>query len=180
MPATPKTASRQPVEDPGADQAPSRLTRTAYERLSAELAELSGPTKAAVTEHVATARALGDLSENADYHAAREELGRINGRIMQLESLLESAEVVEDAPSDRVGYGVVVSLSFGEEEETEDFLIGSIEERPDACEVISPTSPLGKAVLGAKVGDLVRYEAPAGLLEATIVAVHPFEDTVAR
>ena len=151
-----------------------RLTRSAHERLQAELAELSGPTKAKLTELVAKARALGDLSENADYHAAREELGKVNGRIMHLERLLEEAEVVEASLSDRAEYGVVVSLSFAGEDEAEEFLIGSIEERPDAHEVISPSSPLGQAVLGAKVGDVVRYEAPAGNVEVKLISVSPF------
>lgn len=154
--------------------ATQRLTRAAYERLQAELAELSGPTKAKLTEQVSKARALGDLSENADYHAAREELGKVNGRIMHLERLLEEAEIVDAAASDdRADYGVVVSLRFDGADEDEKFLIGSIEERPDAHEVISPSSPLGQAVLGAKVGDVVRYEAPAGSVEVKLVSVSP-------
>ena len=156
-----------------------RLTRAAYERLRTELAELSGPTKIKLTEQVAKARALGDLSENADYHAAREELGKVNGRIMQLERLLEEAEIVDAAASDRAEYGVVVSLRFDGADDDEKFLIGSIEERPDAHEVISPTSPLGQAVLGAKVGDVVRYEAPAGSVEVKLVSVSPLYDDTA-
>ena len=176
MPAPQQTSPASSPTQAGQQQ---RLTRAAYERLQTELAELSGPTKAKLTEQVAKARALGDLSENADYHAAREELGKVNGRIMQLERLLEEAEIVEAAASDQAEYGVVVSLRFDGTDEDEKFLIGSIEERPDGHEVISPTSPLGQAVLGAKVGDVVRYEAPAGSVEVKLVSVSPFHSGAA-
>ena len=150
-----------------------QLTRGAYERLQEELAYLTGPANEEITALIASARALGDLSENGDYHAAREEKGKMQGRIQQIQALLDHAEVVSpDAGSaDRASVGSLVDLRFDGADEVERFLLGTIEERPDDYDVVSPASPLGRAMMGAKAGDVVRYEAPAGPVEVTVVAV---------
>ena len=155
-----------------------QLTRVAYERLQEELAYLAGPANEAITAQIAAARALGDLSENGDYHAAREEKGKMQGRIQQIQALLENAVVVSpgDGPADCAAVGSLVDLRFDGDEETERYLIGSIEERHDDYDVVSPSSPLGKAMIGARTGDVVRYEAPAGQVEVTVVAVVAAED----
>ena len=155
-----------------------QLTRVAYERLQEELAHLTGPANEAITAQIAAARALGDLSENGDYHAAREEKGKMQGRILQIQALLEKAVVVsrDDHPDDTVAVGSLVDLQFDGDEETERYLIGSIEERHDDYDVVSPSSPLGMAMIGARAGDVVRYEAPAGQVEVTVVAVEAAED----
>ena len=162
-----------------------QLTPTAYERLQEELAHLTGPANEEITAQIAAARALGDLSENGDYHAAREEKGKMAGRIQQIQALLERAEVVVpgDGPADCAAVGSLVELRFDDEDEVELrfddedevelFLVGTIEERPKDCDVLSPLSPLGRAVLGARAGDVVRFKSPAGEAEVTVVSVRP-------
>ena len=155
-----------------------QLTRVAYERLQEELAHLTGPANEEITAQIAAARALGDLSENGDYHAAREEKGKMQGRIQQIQALLDNAVVVSpgDGPSGLVSVGSLVDLRFEGDDDTERYLIGSIEERHEDYDVVSPSSPLGVAMIGARPGDVVRYEAPAGQVEVTIVAVATAED----
>ena len=150
-----------------------QLTRVAYERLQEELAHLTGPANEEITAQIAAARALGDLSENGDYHAAREEKGKMQGRIQQIQSLLERAEVVdpEATSTDSVVVGSVVDLRFDGDDELERYLIGTIEERHADYGVVSPSSPLGRAMIGSRAGDVVRYEAPAGHVEVTVVAI---------
>ena len=155
-----------------------QLTRVAYERLQEELAHLTGPANEEITAQIAAARALGDLSENGDYHAAREEKGKMQGRIQQIQALLENAVVVSpgDGPADRAAVGSLVDLRFEGDEDTERYLLGTIEERHEDYDVVSPSSPLGKAMIGARPGDVVRYEAPAGPVEVTVVDVVAAED----
>ena len=155
-----------------------QLTRVAYERLQEELAHLTGPANEAITAQIAAARALGDLSENGDYHAAREEKGKMQGRIQQIQALLENAVVVsrDEHPDDVVTVGSLVDLRFEGDEDTERYLIGSIEERHEDYDVVSPSSPLGRAMIGSRAGDVVSYEAPAGQVEVTVVAVAAAED----
>ena len=155
-----------------------QLTRVAYERLQEELAHLTGPANEEITAQIAAARALGDLSENGDYHAAREEKGKMQGRIQQIQALLENAVVVSpgDGPADRAAVGSLVDLRFDGDDGTERYLLGTIEERHEDYDVVSPSSPLGKAMIGARPGDVVRYEAPAGPVEVTVVDVVTAED----
>ncbi len=155
-----------------------QLTRAAYERLQEELAHLTGPANEEVTAQIAAARALGDLSENGDYHAAREEKGKMQGRIQQIQALLDYAVVVSpsDGPSHLAAVGSLVDLQFDGDDGTERYLLGSIEERHEDYDVVSPFSPLGRAMIGARAGDVVRYEAPSGQVEVTIVAVETAED----
>ena len=150
-----------------------QLTRGAYERLQEELAHLTGPANEEITALIASARALGDLSENGDYHAAREEKGKMQGRIQQIQALLDHAEVVSPGAgsADRASVGSLVDLRFDGDDEVERFLLGTIEERPEDYDVVSPSSPLGRVMIGAKAGDVVRYQAPAGPVEVTVVAV---------
>jgi len=150
-----------------------QLTRAAYARLQEELAHLTGPANDEITAQIAAARALGDLSENGDYHAAREEKGKMQGRIQQIQALLENAVVVSpgDGPAGCAAVGSLVDLRFEGDEDTERYLIGSIEERHEDYDVVSPSAPLGRAMIGARPGDVVRYEAPAGQVEVTVVAV---------
>jgi transcription elongation factor GreA len=100
--------------------------------------------------------------ENGGYHAAREEQGKMEARIRHLQGVLEDAEIVEVAASDVVVAGSVVTLTYEGDDDEERYLIGSIEERHDDLEVISPGSPLGSALLGSAVGDVVGFEAPNG------------------
>lgn len=126
-----------------------------------------------IARKIESARELGDLSENGDYHAAKEEQGKMEGRIRQLEAILKDAVIVEDtSDSGEVSTGAVVSIRYSREDDVERYLIGSIEERHDDLEVMSPGSPLGSALMGRAAGDSVSFEAPNGnSIEVEIVAV---------
>src|SRR3954466_6645324 len=148
------------------------LSRTALERLQEELEELTTFGRVDIARKIETARELGDLSENGDYHAAKEEQGKMEGRIRQLAHLIENAEIVDTAGGDAVGVGSIVTVRYEGDTDTERYLIGSIEERHDDLEVISPGSPLGEALLGHPVGEVVDYTTPTGkVLKVEIVGL---------
>ena len=116
---------------------------------------------------------MGDLKENGDYHAAKNEQGLNEARIRQLEATLKAAVVVESTSPDKAEAGTVVEVRMEGDDETSTYLIGSIEERGSGYDVISPGSPLGKALLGHRPGESVTYAAPAGNFEVAIIAVRP-------
>jgi transcription elongation factor GreA len=151
----------------------TKLSPQAHQRLTEELAERSGPTRRHISELIERARELGDLSENGDYHAAKNEQGLNEARIRQLEALLKHAVVVEGTPADTVEIGTVVEVLMEGDDEPSTYLVGSIEERGTSYDVISPGSPLGKALLGHAPGDVLTYEAPSGRFSVEIVAVRP-------
>ena len=144
------------------------LTQEAYDKLEAELNELRTVGREEVSARIAAAREEGDLSENGGYHAAREEQGQMEGRIRQLEDILRRAQVGEpEGAKDEVAPGKVITVAYdGDADDTDTFLLGSREVlgTDDSVEytVYSPQSPMGSAILGAKVGDEVRYTAPNG------------------
>ena len=144
------------------------LTQDAYDKLVAELNELKTVGRPEVSGRIAAAREEGDLSENGGYHAAREEQGQMEGRIRQLEDLLRRAKVGQaEGASDEVTPGRLVTVAYdGDVDDTDTFLLGSREvlatDNSVGHSVYSPQSPLGAAVLGAKVGSEVRYTAPNG------------------
>ena len=135
------------------------LTQEAYDRLQAELADREGPTRTEIKKRIEAAREEGDLKENGGYHAAREEQGKNEARVRQLKHLLEHARIgAPEADPDEVAPGKVVTVRFPAWDEEETFLLGSREEAAHASiEVYSPTSPLGGAVLGRRVGDAATY-----------------------
>ncbi len=147
------------------------LSQSAHDRLSGELEELTTHGRVEIARKIQAARELGDLSENGDYHAAKEEQGKMEGRIRHLQALLLDAEIVEAGGTDSVAPGVVVSICYEGDDDAERFLIGSIEERHGDVEVISPRSPLGEALMGRAIGDIVPYEAPGGELRVEIVDI---------
>ena len=148
------------------------LSRSAYDRLEAELSDLSTRGRVEIARKIESAREMGDLSENGDYHAAKEEQGKMEGRIRHLEALIKNAEIVEAGGSDAVQAGSVVEIRYEGDDETERYLIGSIEEKSADLEVMSPGSPLGQALLGTKAGELVDFVAPNGnTLKVEIVSV---------
>jgi len=139
-----------------------QLTRAQHEQLVGELAELEGPKRKAVIEAIATARGHGDLSENFEYHAAKNEQGLLEARIRTLRARLDHAEIVADAGSDEVGVGSVVEIDGnGRTMTVEVSAVGG-------AGTVSPTSPLGTALLGKKLGDTVEVQAPKGAWTATI------------
>ena len=135
------------------------LTQEAYDRLQAELADREGPRRNEIKKRIEAAREEGDLKENGGYHAAREEQGKNEARVRQLKHLLEHAQIgAPEADHDEVAPGKVVTVRFTAWDEEETFLLGSREEAAHASiEVYSPTSPLGAAVLGQRVGDSATY-----------------------
>jgi transcription elongation factor GreA len=138
------------------------LTQKAYDRLSAELEQLSGPGRIEIAKKIEAARDEGDLKENGGYHAAKEEQGKIEARIRELTGLLRSA-TVGDAPesSGVVEPGTVVTANIQGDESV--FLLGSREIAGDSdLDVYSEKSPLGEAIVGLKVGDTTTYAAPNG------------------
>ena len=149
------------------------LSRQARERLQSELDDLTTRGRVEIARAIEAARELGDLSENGDYHAARDAQGKMEARIRQIEHLLATSGTREDeAPAgDTVTPGSVVSLRYEGDDDVERYLVGSIEERPADVAVVSPRSPLGQALLGKSRGDVVEYSAPGGILKVEIVEV---------
>jgi transcription elongation factor GreA len=147
------------------------LSQAAHDRLKAEFDDLTTRGRVEIARKIESARELGDLSENGDYHAAKEEQGKMEGRIRQLAFMLENAEIVEATDqNDMVAHGSVVDIRYAGDDDVERYLVGSIEERHDDLDVISPSSPLGAALLGATSGDEVSYTTPTGA-ELTVVVV---------
>ena len=153
------------------------LTQEAYDRLQGELTEREGPGRVEITKRIELAREEGDLKENGGYHAAKEEQGKSEARIRQLRQLLESAQIgVPDAEVDEVAQGKVITVRFPSDGEVEAFLLGSREEAAHASiEVYSPTSPLGSAVLGKRIGESATYQLANGKdMSVEIVKVEPY------
>jgi transcription elongation factor GreA len=152
---------------------PTQLTLATYERLKTELEDLTTRGRVEIARLIEAARALGDLSENGDYHAAKDSQGKMEARIRQLTATLADAEIVDGSalPASTVATGSTVSIRYEGDDEIERFLVGSIEERDESLSVISPGSPLGQALLGKAAGDVVEYEAPGGTLRVEIVKI---------
>ena len=152
------------------------LTREAYDRLKAELDNLI-ENRTAISAEISARREEGDLRENGGYHAAREEQGKQEARIRQLQELLRTAQVGTSPTSlDEAAPGTVLTIKYEDDEDTEQVLLGSREEGSHGdLQVISPNSPLGAALIGAKPGDTRSYQLPdGGNMEVSLVAVEPF------
>lgn len=151
------------------------LTEEAATRLRAELLDLEGPRFADIVKKIEAARAEGDLKENGGYHAAREEQGKIVGRIRQVKHMLENA-VIGTPPlgeSGVVGLGMVVKIDMAGDVLT--FLLGSREIASGDIDVYSEKSPLGSAILGARIGEQVNYETPSKkIFVVTILEAAPY------
>jgi transcription elongation factor GreA len=143
-----------------------QLTKAQYDRLAEELAELEGPRRKAIVEAIAVARAHGDLAENFEYHAAKNEQGLLERRITILRSRLQNSEVIDEAAAAASGVATVGSVV---ELRREDGEILSVE--LSSVGGVSPESPVGRAVLGRAEGDEVEVEAPRGTWKATIVSI---------
>jgi transcription elongation factor GreA len=143
-----------------------QMTAKQAEELRKELEHLEGPRRTDVVAAIKTAREFGDLSENFEYHAAKNEQGLLEARIRTLRSRLDSAEIVDRATGDEVGIGSVVEVvdEGGETMTVELSALGG-------SGTVSPTSPLGSALLGHKVGETVTVTAPRGSWNATIRAI---------
>ena len=149
-----------------ANDKPEPLTQAQKEQLESELAELEGPRRAEAVQAIASARSFGDLSENFEYHAAKNEQGLLERRIRMLRDRLDRAVIIDEeevAASDTVAVGTRVEIEDeqGERMEVEISSVGGV----------SPDSPVGRALLGRKVGDEVQVEAPKGTWRARILSL---------
>ena len=136
------------------------LSQEAYDRLQDELNTLKTEGRPSISAEIEVARQHGDLRENAEYHAAKDEQGKMEARIRQLESLLRDARIGEPTTTDRVRPGLVVVLDIDGDEET--YLLGSREDSHDEFEILSAESPMGRAVTDREIGDSTAFETPAG------------------
>jgi transcription elongation factor GreA len=149
------------------------LSRDAHDRLSKELAERTTTGRLEISHRIEEAREHGDIKENADYDAAKNEQGHNEARIRQIEGILRDAVIVEHGNAEVVEPGVLVELRLEGETGTEIYLVGSIEERHDTYDVLSTSSPLGQALLGAAPGASVSYQGPRRELSVEVVSVRP-------
>ena len=153
--------------------ATSQLSQQAYDRLQEELSERSGPRRKEISAWIERAREHGDIRENADYDAAKNEQGHNEARVRQLEEILRTAEVVEGQSGDVVAPGTIVEVKVEGDDDTTSYLVGSIEERSEEFEVLSTESPLGQALLDHRPGDTVSYAGPRRTFAVEIVSVRP-------
>jgi transcription elongation factor GreA len=168
-------ASRPPRKE--GQQATATITLDAYLRLKAELEELKSDGRAHIAERIKAAREFGDISENAEYDAAKNEQGLMESRIRNLERMLRDPEIIE-APlgSDVVTAGMLVTIRPLDEDDPEDetyLLADHAEERAPGVRTITTTSPLGSTLVGQHLDDEIQYQAPGGMFHYLIVGFEP-------
>lgn len=148
------------------------VTKKGLEELQAELVNLQKKKRAEVVERVSVARSMGDLSENSEYHAAKEELSLVDGRIEELEEIIKKVQIIEEdnGKSKEIKLGSHVTIKVNGKEEVFN-LVGEWEADPHQKK-ISHESPLGKALIGKKPGDKVEVDAPAGKIAYNILKIH--------
>ena len=147
------------------------LTSEGYLDLETELNTLKSEDRPRIIEAIKEARAQGDLSENADYDAARDEQAKIEARIQELEYMLEHAKIIEKTSGDKVAVGTTVTVKYVDDDEEEEYsIVGSMEADPFENK-ISNESPIGKAIMDKKVGDTISVESPNGSYDIKIVKI---------
>ena len=154
------------------------MSKEGYEKKKAELDHLKNVEMPRITEQVAEARAFGDLSENAEYHAAREKQGEIQAKIILLEDQLGRAYIVDrsNLPTDRVVFGSKVKvLDMDLDDEEEFILVGPGDEDYDRNRILT-TSPIGEGLIGKKVGEVVEIDVPAGTIKFKVLEIAVGED----
>ena len=148
------------------------LTEEGYRDLKKELDELINVKRPENIQAIKEARALGDLSENADYDAAKNDQAEIEGRIKRIEKMLENVEIIEKKSSDVVALGSTVSIKYCDDEyETDEYEIVGSQEADPFVSKISNESPIAKAIMNKKVGDVVEVESPNGVYKIEITAI---------
>jgi transcription elongation factor GreA len=172
----PEELASRPPRKPGSEPT-ATLTLDAYLRLKDELDELTSSGRAHIAERLKAAREHGDIRENAEYDAAKNEQALMEARIRTLERMLRDPEIVETPPaSETVTPGMLVTLRPLDEDDAEDetyLLAESAEERANGVRTITTTSPLGGAILGARLEEKVAYEAPGGTFHYVVVGLEP-------
>ena len=149
------------------------LTNEGFLEIEEELNELKNVRRPAVIKALKEARALGDLSENADYDAARNEQAQVEGRIQELEKIMENAHIIEKNSNGKVGLGSTVVIKYldDDDDETEEYQIVGSKEADPSSNKISNESPLAIAIMNAKIGDVKAVESPNGQYDVKIVAI---------
>lgn len=148
------------------------LSPAAHRRLQDEYLERTTSRRKELSARIEEAREHGDLKENAEYHAAKDDQGHNEARVRQLEDMLKRAVIVETtATTDVVAPGCLVEIRMIGDDTTTTYLVGSIEERHDDYDVVSPSSPLGQALVGTTAGATVTYRGPRRELSVTVVSI---------
>jgi transcription elongation factor GreA len=147
------------------------LTDEGFLEIETELNELKNVRRPAVIKALKEARALGDLSENADYDAARAEQAIVEGRIQELEKIIENVEIIEKVDTGKVGLGTTVKIKYIDDDEEEEYRIVGSKEADPSNNKISNESPLACAILGAKVGEVRSVDSPNGKYDVEIVEI---------
>jgi transcription elongation factor GreA len=156
--------------------AEAQLSPDAHRRLTEELAHRTGDLRRDISLRIERAREHGDIRENADYDAAKNEQGLNEARVRQIEGILSDAVIVEHAPTDVVAAGTLVEIKMAGDDEPTVYLVGSIEERNDKYDVLSTSGPLGQALVGKAPGETATYMTPKGSeLEVEVVSVRPLD-----
>jgi transcription elongation factor GreA len=174
----PEELRDRPARKPG-QAASATLTLNAYQRLKTELDEMIEEGRPAVSQKIRVAREHGDIKENAEYDAAKNEQGLMESKIRKLQEMLRDPEIVE-APeeADAVGPGMLVTVRPLDDEEPDDetyLLAEHAEERASGARTVTTTSPLGAALLGAAEGQEIAYAAPAGTFRYVVVGFTPYD-----
>ena len=172
----PAELTNRPPRAPGHGPT-ATLTLDAYRRLKEELDDLTGRGRIDIAEKIRIAREHGDLRENADYDAAKNEQGLMEARIRHLEGMLRDPDIVErSAVAEEVGPGMLVTLRPLDDDDPEDetyLLAHSPEERAPGVRTITTNSPLGATIAGRRIGDEITYRAPGGEFRYEVVALEP-------
>jgi transcription elongation factor GreA len=156
--------------------AEAQLSPDAHRRLTEELAHRTGDLRRDISLRIERAREHGDIRENADYDAAKNEQGLNEARVRQIEGILADAVIVEHAPTDVVATGTLVEIKLPGDDEPTVYLVGSIEERNDKYDVLSTSGPMGRALVGKAPGETATYTTPKGTeLEVEVVSVRPLD-----
>lgn len=147
------------------------LTSEGFLEIEEELNHLKNERRPEIIKALKDARALGDLSENADYDAARDEQAKVEGRILELEKILEKATIIESNKDGKVGLGSTVTIYYIDDKEEEEYMIVGSKEADPSENKVSNESPLARAIMGAKEGDVRSVESPNGKYDVKIVSV---------
>lgn len=147
------------------------LTSEGFMEIEEELNHLKNERRPEIIKALKDARALGDLSENADYDAARDEQAKVEGRILELEKILEKASIIESSKDGKVGLGSTVKIYYIDDEEEEEYMIVGSKEADPSENKVSNESPLAKAIIGAAKGDIRSVESPNGKYDVKIIDV---------
>ena len=148
-----------------------QLTKEGYDKISERLKFLKDVERPRIIEALKDARALGDLSENADYDAARAEQAQIEGRIVELEHIIENAVIIEKKGTDKVSLGTTVKIKYVDDDEVEEYRIVGSKEADPSNNKISNESPLAKSIMNAKAGEVRSVESPNGKYDVQILEI---------